>query len=106
LSKLSADGELEFHAGKKLELEWEQLVLEVGWNGQIALSLWQEVGDLVVEVLDLAFAEKDELEIHTDRFLVGVLRLELVDLFLDGSQQALEMLFLLRRQVILLELVL
>jgi hypothetical protein len=68
--------------------------------------LWHEVGDLVVEVLDLSLAQGDELEENADFLLVEVLRLELVELSLDGDQHGLETLFLLGSQIADLQLVL
>jgi hypothetical protein len=89
-----------------LELEWEDLALEGLRNGSEVLSLWHEVGDLAVEVVDLSLGQGKELDEHGNLLLVVVLRLELVDLSLDGDQHGLNVLSLLWAEVGLLQLVL
>lgn len=65
----------ELHEAEELDLHGEDLALEGMGDCEVALALGKEIGDLVVEVLDLALAEEDELEVHADGLLVVVLGL-------------------------------
>lgn len=116
LADLDADLELDLDAREKLDLEVANLLLDVRWDAgevepvvgtleTLGLVLVHQVGDLVVEVADLAFADDDELEVDADVLLVLVLLLALGGLVLALGELVLEGLLLGGSQVDLLELV-
>jgi len=97
LAELDANLELDLDAGEKLELKMAALLLDVlrkvlkvehiaGTLETFRTILVHQMGDLVVEVIDLAFTKSDELESDADLFLVLVLLLELSSLVLARSQ--------------------
>ncbi len=93
MAELDADLELDLDAGEELDLELAHLLLDVGGHAfevvavvgaaeTLRLVLVHQVGDLVVEVADLAFADDDELEVDANVLLVLVLLLQLCSLVL------------------------
>jgi hypothetical protein len=93
LGQGNADLEAKLDAGEDLVLQWDELLLDVGRNvgafevsQEVGSSAWvgsHEGGDLVVEVLELALAEGQELQQNADFILIGILLLERTGLILE-----------------------